>query len=147
MPSCFNRVFLSECTKHLAVVAKPYSSTLRLFNNEESRKAYLKFIKFGRSSSGENSISSLICFDTINSEAVDKLSLNLALNLNGGCVLDHTRVLDSSSPDSGKSGNNRGGTMFTERSKRMNLMAPAAAINAQFFLLFFVLYKYFGFAR
>lgn len=126
----------SESFKHRVVANQPYSRTEYFFKNEVAYKTYLKFITFGWYSSDENSISSLIRFDTTVSNAVDAFASNSGLNQNAENVLHHVRAIDSSSLHSVKSSINFGRTVCQESSERTNSCCQRCCKNCGSYLSF-----------
>lgn len=127
------RVFSELCCRRPTIFW--YRSPLQKWG---CTKAYLQCVKFGGPSWDENSLSSLIRFDVITTDAVDAFSLSLGLDLNIDNVLDHVRALDSLSLHFVKSSVTLGRTTPQESFRRIKFLLPGTGANILFhcYLLF-----------
>lgn len=103
--------------------------TDELFRNDVARRAFQKFLKYGGTSSSETSISSLIRFDAIMTDAIDSLANNIdAMQTIQVC---HTGT-DTVPPDvviNRPTIPSRGGTVPQESLRKLKLLLPLAARN------------------
>lgn len=104
-------------------------TTDRLFKNEIAKNAFKKFVRFGCAPSAEISISALIRFDAIITDAVDALMKSANVSEDVAETNEFDMIPLQTGIQRGRSLLNRGGTVPQESLKRLKVMLPIAAAN------------------